>query len=184
MVSKGISAVFLFAGQRAVICDNRGFPSTRISEHAGDGSLYRGIMICKGCGKEFEAVENNGRKGGKGQRLFCSHSCRNRYFQREYRRTHHDQNLERQTQYYKDHIAERMEYQANYRANDPKETMKRRAMSAVSCAVRYGKILKPDICMNCGTKPKRLEAHHYKGYDHPLKVIWLCTSCHRALEPR
>lgn len=50
-------------------------------------------------------------------------------------------------------------------------------------AVKKGKIVKPKLCENCHKK-KWLHAHHYKGYDYPLEVVWLCPSCHHAAHGR
>lgn len=27
-----------------------------------------------------------------------------------------------------------------------------------------------------------IHGHHYKGYDHPLEVLWICIYCHNELE--
>lgn len=43
-----------------------------------------------------------------------------------------------------------------------------------------GDIVKPKSCSACGDTHRRLEAHHWHGYDakHALDVIWLCSKCH------
>lgn len=56
----------------------------------------------------------------------------------------------------------------------------RRAHHAVEAALKYGRITK-GFC-ECGADGQ--DAHHHKGYDKPLDVIWLCRSCHVNLEPR
>lgn len=36
---------------------------------------------------------------------------------------------------------------------------------------------RPTTCESCGTTGRRIEAAHYT-YDEPLRVRWLCRSCH------
>lgn len=53
------------------------------------------------------------------------------------------------------------------------------AHEAVRKAVRKGILRKPIRCSRC-RKPKKVEAHHHKGYDlrNRLNVVWLCHYCH------
>ena len=55
-----------------------------------------------------------------------------------------------------------------------------KANSKVSTAVRFGKIVRPNECSNCGCQCKP-EAHH-DSYEKSqwLVVRWLCKSCHAA----
>lgn len=59
------------------------------------------------------------------------------------------------------------------------------ARHAVYNAIRSGQLVRPDTCEECGeTYPTQsgragIQAHHHKGYDHPLDVKWLCIPCHR-----
>jgi ribosomal protein S27AE len=52
-----------------------------------------------------------------------------------------------------------------------------RAHKRVYDAVRAGRLERPDKCEGCGLE-KRLHAHH-DDYSRPLRVRWLCGSCHR-----
>lgn len=36
----------------------------------------------------------------------------------------------------------------------------------------------PTVCDRC-RMPGETDAHHYRGYEHPLDVLFLCRSCHR-----
>jgi len=58
-----------------------------------------------------------------------------------------------------------------------------RAHGLLNRAVQRGKVKKPDRCQLCG-ESGRLHGHHWKGYAHPLDVIWLCPSCHHAAHGR
>lgn len=44
-------------------------------------------------------------------------------------------------------------------------------------AVSKGEIVKPKLCQDCKLE-KRLCGHH-EDYLKPLKVVWLCNSCHK-----
>lgn len=52
----------------------------------------------------------------------------------------------------------------------------RRAQRRVAYAIQKGDMFRPSACEQCG-KPARIEAAHY-NYSEPLRVRWLCRSCH------
>ena len=60
-----------------------------------------------------------------------------------------------------------------------RDKVKRSAHTAVSNAVRDGRLTAPDQCEQCGHDFShfRREAHH-NDYDKPLEVEWLCSICH------
>jgi len=66
-------------------------------------------------------------------------------------------------------------YLKKWRKNNPEKS---RAKSAVANHTRSGKIVKMNQCSQCGRQNRRIEAHH-DDYNKPLKVRWLCVSCHR-----
>lgn len=55
---------------------------------------------------------------------------------------------------------------------------KYKAQTAVSNAIRDGKLKKGTECEVCGTK-RNLHAHH-DDYSKPLGVRWLCARCHHV----
>lgn len=57
-----------------------------------------------------------------------------------------------------------------------KNEEKYKAHSAVSNALRDGKMMKPLACEACA-REVRLQGHH-DDYSKPLEVIWLCAPCH------
>lgn len=61
-----------------------------------------------------------------------------------------------------------------YRKNHPEAY---EAHKAVAIAVSSGRLVKPELCEDCGEN-RRLYAHH-EDYSKPLDVNWLCSSCHR-----
>ncbi len=58
-----------------------------------------------------------------------------------------------------------------------KYSYKQKARNVLYRKVKNGSLIKPNSCEKCG-KNKRVEGHHFKGYRHPLIVMWLCRSCH------
>ena len=58
-----------------------------------------------------------------------------------------------------------------------KNPIKKLASQVVCNSVRDGKIIKPDLCEDCGSTPIRLHGHHC-DYAFPLIVNWLCPGCH------
>lgn len=79
--------------------------------------------------------------------------------------------------WYKEHAEERRaKARAYYYANKEKDAAHR----VVKDALKKGTLVKPESCSGCGAVTEHLEAHH-SDYARPLKVKWLCRSCHRRL---
>lgn len=53
----------------------------------------------------------------------------------------------------------------------------RRAHGLVNYHIKAGNLARPLACEVCGITGKRIEAAHF-NYDEPLRVRWLCRSCH------
>jgi hypothetical protein len=51
------------------------------------------------------------------------------------------------------------------------------AQAAIATELRAGRLVRPTACEQCQRLGVRIEAAHY-DYDCPLKVRWLCRSCH------
>jgi hypothetical protein len=68
------------------------------------------------------------------------------------------------------------DYRVLYKQKNPLVT---KARSAVSNALRDGKLTRPDSCSHCH-KPCKPHGHH-EDYTQPLAVVWLCASCHTSL---
>jgi hypothetical protein len=54
---------------------------------------------------------------------------------------------------------------------------RRRAHVLVANALKWGEIARPNACEQCGEV--RVVMAHHEDYQAPLKVLWLCDSCHR-----
>ena len=90
-----------------------------------------------------------------------------------------------------DRVAARLAYKQTERGKQATKTAhenqkKRRperikARSILNNAIRDGKIIRPKVC-KCGARG-RIEAHHV-DYSKPLKVKWLCRSCHVKADRR
>lgn len=78
--------------------------------------------------------------------------------------------------YYEEHKKEKDAYKKQWHRDHPLEA---RAHSAVTAAIRLGKLIRPKTCAKCG-KPCKPEGHHHNGYakEHWFDVIWLCKGCH------
>ena len=60
-----------------------------------------------------------------------------------------------------------------YRENNPEKYF---AHTSVNNAVRDGRLLKSDVCEDCGYTGN-IHGHH-EDYSKPLEVDWLCPRCH------
>lgn len=63
-----------------------------------------------------------------------------------------------------------------YRKKHPEKT---RANGIINDMLRYGKLIRPEVCSFCG-KSCEPQAHH-PDYTKPTEVIWLCVKCHSEL---
>lgn len=77
------------------------------------------------------------------------------------------------------------------RKADLKWPEKARARRMVRDAIKRGALVRPSECIQCGCNPGQrsdgrslIHAHHFKGYDYPLDVEWLCVSCHAKEDAR
>jgi hypothetical protein len=71
------------------------------------------------------------------------------------------------------------------------EVEKTKARSAVNKAVKRGDLKRPVECDECGVEPNpasdgraTIQAHHHKGYEAALDVVWLCPTCHFKYDDR
>lgn len=69
------------------------------------------------------------------------------------------------------------EYNKEYRKNN---SHKQNAHDAVSIACKKGILIRPEKCQSCGVSEVEIQAHH-EDYSYPLRVEWLCRSCHSRL---
>jgi hypothetical protein len=56
------------------------------------------------------------------------------------------------------------------------DPVRRSAWSAVSNAIKSGRLVRPAFCSECGAEC-RPDAHH-DDYTKPITVRWLCRPCH------
>ena len=76
-----------------------------------------------------------------------------------------------------------MKAQTKYLTANPRVSVAHRA---VRTALKQGRLLRPEHCDKCGQRPGKakdgracIHAHHHRGYNRPLDVMWLCPKCHK-----
>lgn len=94
--------------------------------------------------------------------------------------------------YERDKAKRRAANRAHVAANRERETARRRewemanpekkrAHRAVAYAIKTGRLTRPRVCPGCGRDDTLIQAHH-DDYSQPLKVRWLCPTCHAAAQ--
>jgi predicted alpha/beta-hydrolase family hydrolase len=86
---------------------------------------------------------------------------------------HRCENIEAIREYDKHRNRGRQKPSTEWRSNNPE---KYKAHSAVSYALRSGRLIKPGKCERC-SRTYGLHAHH-DDYSRQLDVMWLCVPCH------
>lgn len=65
------------------------------------------------------------------------------------------------------------------------QKQQQQAIDLVNKALKNQEITRGTSCALCdrhlGEQVKRIVAHHWQGYDHPLSIWWLCNSCNSKL---
>lgn len=64
-------------------------------------------------------------------------------------------------------------YTLEWRKRNPQ---RRWAHTRVAAAIKDGRLIRPNVCEKCGKRTYTV-AHH-EHYGRPLKVKWLCDTCH------
>lgn len=72
------------------------------------------------------------------------------------------------------------EYKKQWAKNNGYKTS---ASLVVNGLVKKGEIIKPDSCGSCGIRGEKIHAHH-PDYNFPLRILWLCKSCHQIVHRR
>lgn len=58
----------------------------------------------------------------------------------------------------------------------------RSASNILRYAIKIGKIKKPKTCSKCKRETK-ISGHH-TNYLYPLRVVWVCSSCHKKIHSK
>lgn len=143
-----------------------------------DGNKTHRLLVafkCKGCGKEF--YDNPSQK-----RIFCSRPCADEFKPKRVRTMLICKKCGKE--FYPVSGSLKQKNCSRFCGNRHGRKRKtitipkaRNAQSLVRYYVSRGKIIRPNECENCGVTA-RIEAAHY-NYSEPLRVRWLCSSCHR-----
>lgn len=128
------------------------------------GLANRGVWTkfnCDYCGKENEEKQSHFKKN---KRHFCNRKCYSD-FRRE--------------------LLPKEEQHAFGTGLSIEERNKRKKTRRIlNHAIRDGKIKREpcEVCLDTDIITLKVEGHHYKGYDFPLEVRWLCPTHHREEE--
>lgn len=152
--------------------DRRGVRSARCRDC--HGHEYR---VCAVCGQTFY---------GRATKRLCSLACRRVYRPRTLHRCEVCQ-----TEFPVDHLARRFcsvqckvaGQKTGRRVIRRTLTKARTAQSLLCYHIQAGNIIRPSSCEECGVTDSYIEAAHY-NYDEPLRVRWLCRSCHRRWDKK
>ena len=135
------------------------------------------VRTCLHCGKEF--------LGKHGKRV-CSPECRKAHWPPTYKICSHCMKS-----FVPGRLARRFCSMAckikaqttGRRCRRKTHTQARNAQSLVRYHVQAGHITRPSVCEECGATGRKIEAAHF-NYAEPLRVRWLCISCHRRWDRR
>jgi len=99
---------------------------------------------------------------------------RDRLNQRKWRAENPEKSKKYYTRFRKKHPEWQREYNRKRRSSP-----ERKAQGFVYDALRYGLLVKPQTCSECGEfrESRYIHAHH-TDYMKPLEVEWLCPKCH------
>lgn len=146
-----------------------------MSEKLRECPCGRGRMDTKQCTKcgEMLPLDEFGpdRLNRDGKRSECRKCDREKA--RKYYWSHKEEKRAYNNQYHQDH---RIELIAQAKHRIESDADKAKAKWVFKDAIRREKLIRPDECSKCG-KPCKPDGHH-ADYTKPLKVVWLCRSCH------
>lgn len=63
-----------------------------------------------------------------------------------------------------------------------KTDQQKQAVEILNEHVRRGTLLRPGTCDLCGNSNCEIVGHHWRGYDFPLDVWWICPRCSNLLK--
>ena len=99
---------------------------------------------------------------------------------KEYNKKWRKENPSYFKEYYKQNKEIRLEANRRFWKNHPDRYQ---SFKIYSSARKSGKLINPQQCQMCGTKEKKIQAHHF-DYSKPLIVTWVCTECHKAIHKK
>jgi len=153
-------------------------------------AIAQKAKTCTVCGidkelTEFYSIKRKTKKGYRSECKRCSSNGMSQYYRTEkYRSSRRNRcNQARLDPEKRPSIL--LREQKNRKNMWVKYREKERARAKLSQKIRSGKIKPKTNCEQCGEAGKKtldgrryIQAHHHKGYENPLDVVWLCATCH------
>ena len=129
-------------------------------------------LKCSFC-EEYKTIDDFSKVKSttRGRAYICRHCMRKT--KRDYYVGNRDKMLTASANVYQKNLAN---IKIRHRQYEKAHPEKRRAKSVVRRALKKGIITRPGECSNCAM-PCKPDGHH-DDYSRPLKVRWLCRSCH------
>ena len=131
-----------------------------------------GQRTCRICGRSFI---------GKTGQIFCSEACRKTHRPQTFKSCAHCENIfgpvsHLSTRYCSVACKNSGQRKALSMPRQSPTNKARAAHTAIARAIKAKRIQRPEACSECGLQGRIEAAHH--NYHEPLKVRWLCRSCH------
>ena len=141
-------------------------------------------LVCLECGVSFETSDF--------RKQYCKRQCAMRGASKRYNKSDKGVVSRRKLRSFEQYKKTQIKYNESIEGREAKRQRdlnyqhkypeKRAAQTAVSNAVRLGKLFKPLVCSLCGEEfdSRQIQGHHHLGYklEHHLDVTWLCGGCH------
>lgn len=134
------------------------------------------LRTCSSCGAHKPPTDFYAHPTGPGGRMRKCKECHKADVKVAYENANGRADYEKRREATPERKAQKLVAMRKHREQNPQ---KYKARTAVSNAVRDGRLLKLP-CRVCGTT-KRVQAHHH-DYSKPLDVEWLCFEHHREDE--
>jgi hypothetical protein len=135
-------------------------------------------MICKRCGEEKNIIDFPVCSKKKNGENYYRKVCKVCYCDsvHKWNKENNDKHNANARKSYMNHKDETLHKVKVYRMNNPQ---KKHAVNLINSNIRSGSIIRLKSCEICGNGGN-IQGHH-PDYNEPLRVVWVCVSCHRKI---